>query len=291
MRLRLPADRLDRAFPAGWSASPRANRSQAHEARQGAVEWREARQEGLQTVSSGWCSSVGRASPSSASSRRSANSPARCMNFDLGPWETFWTLFYGASPPTATPASCASRSAKPHVPVRALPERDVRPRHPDRHLRRGAANNAAVAKPAPTIAPTASATAPTARWRAGLPTGIDIRNGLQSECIACAACIDATDAVMDKMGYPRGLVRYATQHQLEHQKTHVLRPRIPDLRRAADAADDRPGGGRVDAQAGGARRAATATRALFSRKLDSGGSRTSTPSRSRTRTSARTASS
>ncbi|MCW5635744.1 MAG: cytochrome c oxidase accessory protein CcoG [Rubrivivax sp.] len=42
------------------------------------------------------------------------------------------------------------------------------------------------------------------------PTGIDIRNGLQNECIGCAACIDACDEVMDKMGYARGLVRYAT---------------------------------------------------------------------------------
>jgi len=37
--------------------------------------------------------------------------------------------------------------------------------------------------------------------RAGLPTGIDIRKGLQYECIACAACIDACDEVMDKVGY------------------------------------------------------------------------------------------
>src|SRR5690606_24456304 len=43
------------------------------------------------------------------------------------------------------------------------------------------------------------------------PTGIDIRNGLQYECIACGACIDACDEVMDKMGYPRGLIRNTTQ--------------------------------------------------------------------------------
>jgi cytochrome c oxidase accessory protein FixG len=43
------------------------------------------------------------------------------------------------------------------------------------------------------------------------PVGIDIRDGLQYECIACTACIDACDGVMDKMKYPRGLVRYATQ--------------------------------------------------------------------------------
>jgi len=58
------------------------------------------------------------------------------------------------------------------------------------------------------------------------PTGIDIRNGLQYECIACAACIDACDSVMDRMGYPRGLVRYDTQHRLEHRSTRILRPRV-----------------------------------------------------------------
>ncbi len=44
------------------------------------------------------------------------------------------------------------------------------------------------------------------------PTGIDIREGLQYECIGCAACIDACDSVMEKMGSPRGLIRYATQN-------------------------------------------------------------------------------
>ena len=57
------------------------------------------------------------------------------------------------------------------------------------------------------------------------PTGIDIRQGLQYECIACAACIDACDEVMDKVGYPRGLVRYDTQNGLEGKPRHVIRPR------------------------------------------------------------------
>jgi cytochrome c oxidase accessory protein FixG len=57
------------------------------------------------------------------------------------------------------------------------------------------------------------------------PTGIDIREGLQIDCIACAACIDACDGVMDKMGYPRGLVRYSTQSAIDGNPTHVLRPR------------------------------------------------------------------
>jgi len=58
------------------------------------------------------------------------------------------------------------------------------------------------------------------------PTGIDIRDGLQYECIACAACIDVCDQVMDKMDYPRGLVRYTTEHALKHKTGHVIRPRI-----------------------------------------------------------------
>ena len=64
------------------------------------------------------------------------------------------------------------------------------------------------------------------------PTGIDIRQGLQYECIGCAACVDVCDTVMDKMQYPRGLVRYATQRAITEGLQgsdivrHVLRPRV-----------------------------------------------------------------
>src|SRR5207247_1420809 len=47
--------------------------------------------------------------------------------------------------------------------------------------------------------------------------GIDIRAGLQLECIACTQCIDACDAIMDRIGKPRGLVRYASQQGLERR--------------------------------------------------------------------------
>ncbi|MEQ1662499.1 MAG: cytochrome c oxidase accessory protein CcoG [Thiobacillus sp.] len=63
------------------------------------------------------------------------------------------------------------------------------------------------------------------------PTGIDIRNGLQYECIGCAACIDGCDQIMDKMGYPRGLIRYTTENVVKGKYPdsnilgHVLRPR------------------------------------------------------------------
>ena len=58
------------------------------------------------------------------------------------------------------------------------------------------------------------------------PTGIDIRNGLQYQCIGCAACVDVCDEVMDKMGYPKGLVRYTTENALEGKHTHIVRPRM-----------------------------------------------------------------
>ncbi len=58
------------------------------------------------------------------------------------------------------------------------------------------------------------------------PTGIDIRDGLQYECIGCAACIDACDDVMDKLSYPKGLIRYTTENALATGNTKLFRPRI-----------------------------------------------------------------
>ena len=58
------------------------------------------------------------------------------------------------------------------------------------------------------------------------PTGIDIRDGLQYQCIGCALCIDACDSVMQKMQYPRGLIRYTTENALAHRPTQWLRPRL-----------------------------------------------------------------
>ncbi len=58
------------------------------------------------------------------------------------------------------------------------------------------------------------------------PTGIDIRGGLQYECIDCGLCIDACDAVMGKMGYDPGLIKFTTEHAMKHGRTHILRPRF-----------------------------------------------------------------
>ena len=64
------------------------------------------------------------------------------------------------------------------------------------------------------------------------PTGIDIRNGLQYECISCSACIDVCNTVMDKMHYPRGLIRNSTENAVAQSFTpsqmirRVFRPRV-----------------------------------------------------------------
>lgn len=64
------------------------------------------------------------------------------------------------------------------------------------------------------------------------PTGIDIRDGLQYECIGCGLCVDACDTVMDKMHYPRGLIRFSTQNAVSKGWAksdilrRVLRPRV-----------------------------------------------------------------
>lgn len=64
------------------------------------------------------------------------------------------------------------------------------------------------------------------------PTGIDIRDGLQYECIGCGLCVDVCDDVMDKVGEPRGLIKYTTQNALDNHWTRsemfkrILRPRV-----------------------------------------------------------------
>lgn len=64
------------------------------------------------------------------------------------------------------------------------------------------------------------------------PTGIDIRDGLQYMCIGCGACIDACNQVMEKVNYPKGLIRYTTENAVEFKESnqsairHILRPRV-----------------------------------------------------------------
>ncbi len=53
------------------------------------------------------------------------------------------------------------------------------------------------------------------------PTGIDIRNGTQLECVNCTACIDACNDIMDKVGFPKGLIRYASEENIAEKKSHT----------------------------------------------------------------------
>ena len=58
------------------------------------------------------------------------------------------------------------------------------------------------------------------------PTGIDIRDGTQMECVNCTACIDACDTVMDKVGKPRGLIRFASLNNIERGERQRFTPRM-----------------------------------------------------------------
>lgn len=58
------------------------------------------------------------------------------------------------------------------------------------------------------------------------PTGIDIRNGTQLECVNCTACIDACDEIMDKVNLPQGLIRYASEDEIEKHAKFKFTPRL-----------------------------------------------------------------
>ena len=150
----------------------------------------------------------------------------RVLALDLGPWETFWSLFYGFAT-YGNAGLLREQVCKYMCPYArfqsAMFDRDtlIITYDAERGEPRGARRRGTDAR--------ASGLGDCVDCLACVqvcPTGIDIRKGLQYECIACAACIDACDAVMDRVGRPRGLVRYTTQQALEHRTTHVLRPRI-----------------------------------------------------------------
>ena len=153
---------------------------------------------------------------------------AEVTTLALGPWESFWVLFYGFAT-YGNAGYMREQVCKYMCPYArfqsAMFDRDtlIVSYDPVRGEPRG--NNALRKKGEARVAAVGDCI------DCGLcvqvcPTGIDIRKGLQIECIACAACIDVCDDVMDKMGSPRGLIRYTTTHALEHKTTHVLRPRI-----------------------------------------------------------------
>ena len=150
----------------------------------------------------------------------------KLWNMSLGPWETFWILFYGL----ATYGNAGWMREQvclymcPYARFQsAMFDRDTLVISYD--TKRGEARGARK---------------PGIDYRAkglgdcincGLcvrvcPTGIDIRDGLQYQCIACAACVDACDDVMGKMNYPKGLIRYTTENAVSGGRTRVIRPRM-----------------------------------------------------------------
>jgi len=148
------------------------------------------------------------------------------VNFTLGPWETFWILFYGFAT-YGNAGYLREQVCKYMCPYArfqsAMFDHDtlIITYDKERGEPRGARKRGTDAR-AQGLGDCIDCS-----WCVQVcPTGIDIRQGLQIECIACAACIDACDDVMDKMGSPRGLIRYTTQHALDHKPTRLLRPRV-----------------------------------------------------------------
>jgi cytochrome c oxidase accessory protein FixG len=147
-------------------------------------------------------------------------------SFSLGPWEAFWSLFYGFAT-YGNAGYLREQVCKYMCPYArfqsAMFDRDtlVITYDAERGEPRGARRRGTDPKTA------GLGSCIDCTWCVQVcPTGIDIRKGLQIECIACAACIDACDSVMDKMGDARGLIRYTTQNALDHKASRILRPRI-----------------------------------------------------------------
>jgi cytochrome c oxidase accessory protein FixG len=173
---------------------------------------------------------------------------AEVASLSLGPWESFWILFYGF----ATYGNAGYMREQvckymcPYARFQSVMfDRDTLvisydvARGEPRGSRRRGVDAASVGK-GDCIDCTLCVQV--------CPTGIDIRKGLQYECIGCAACIDACDSVMDKMQSPRGLIRYATQNGIEggwsrrQMWMRALRPRLqPRPRRDRGGVRDQPG--------------------------------------------------
>ena len=157
------------------------------------------------------------------------------VSLQLGPWETFWVLFYGFAT-YGNAGWMREQVCKYMCPYArfqsAMFDRDTLIVSYDQGRGEGRGARAR------------SESAQSYRARGlgdcidcGLcvqvcPTGIDIRKGLQYECISCSACIDVCNTVMDKMHYPRGLIRYSTPNGLAlglsvaQMWRRVARPRV-----------------------------------------------------------------
>ena len=157
----------------------------------------------------------------------------------LGPWETFWILFY-AFATYGNAGWMREQVCKYMCPYArfqsAMFDRDTLIVTYDLERgepRCGKRKGEAKAKAGGAVgASAAGACIDCSMCVQVCPTGIDIRNGLQYECIGCAACVDACNGVMDKIARPRGLIRYATENALALRldrvqvRQRILRPRV-----------------------------------------------------------------
>jgi cytochrome c oxidase accessory protein FixG len=152
--------------------------------------------------------------------------------FSLGPWETFWVLFYGFA--TYGNAGWMREQVCKHMcpyarfqSVMFDPDTLVITYDANRGEPRGARARSADAA--------AKGLGDCVNCNICVqvcPTGIDIRDGLQYECIGCGACIDGCNQVMDKMGYEHGLIRYSSENAMKRGDARpvsarsLVRPRI-----------------------------------------------------------------
>jgi cytochrome c oxidase accessory protein FixG len=152
--------------------------------------------------------------------------------FSVGPWETFWVLFYGF----ATYGNAGWMREQvckymcPYARFQSVMfDRDTLVITYD--AGRGEPRGARARKIDPRAAGLGDCVDCSICVQV-CPTGIDIRNGLQYECIGCGACIDACNQVMDKVGYAPGLIRYTTENALARGRSEsfgwrdLLRPRL-----------------------------------------------------------------
>ncbi len=151
---------------------------------------------------------------------------------NLGPWETFWTFFYGFA--TYGNAGFMREQVCKHMcPYArfqsAMFDKDTLIVTYDKE--RGEPRGARSRKADPKTL-NLGACVDCNLCVQVCPTGIDIRKGLQYECIGCGACVDVCDAVMDRIGYARGLVKYSTDNAIKQGWSqsqtlrHVFRPRV-----------------------------------------------------------------
>ncbi len=154
------------------------------------------------------------------------------VQWTMGPWETFWVFFYGLAT-YGNAGFLREQVCKYMCPYArfqsAMFDKDTLIVSYDEG--RGEPRGARSRKADPAALGLGSCIDCTLCVQV-CPTGIDIRKGLQYECISCAACIDVCDDVMDKMNYPRGLIKYTTQNAQQQGWSraqtwrHVFRPRV-----------------------------------------------------------------